>query len=359
MSEPRGGRVLVLGGYGAVGRHTARALAERLPGKVVVAGRDGGRAARLAADSGGALLAARVDLGDPASLRRALEGVSLVILAVEPRTPEEHPAGLLFDHGVDLVDVTATHRMVAEVEGHDGRARARGAAAVLSVGVAPGLTNLLARRVHDDLGGADRIDLSVLLGTGEAHGRDAVRWTVGRLADVGAGPDRPLRIGMGPVRGPRTLHPFPFSDQYTLRRTLGVPRVTTRLGLDSGPLTGLLFGLRRAGAFAAARSAGLEDALVAGFGRFHTGGEEFVVRADAHHRGRHAARALTASSQSRFTGLVAAEVAARVYGGGLPAGVHHIEESDVFADLPEVLAKGGLRSWTVAAGAPARTAPAG
>ncbi|MEV4442539.1 saccharopine dehydrogenase NADP-binding domain-containing protein, partial [Streptomyces sp. NPDC049577] len=119
MTQPkprRNGRVLVLGGYGAVGQVTARQLARRMPGRVVVAGRDGERAARCAAGSGGALLAARADLADTASLERALDGVSLAVLTAEPPPGTAHPARLLFERGIGLVDVTATHGLVRQVE---------------------------------------------------------------------------------------------------------------------------------------------------------------------------------------------------------------------------------------------------
>ncbi|MFE0102921.1 saccharopine dehydrogenase family protein [Streptomyces sp. NPDC059009] len=351
-SKKLDGNILVLGGYGAVGRVTALDLARRLPGQVIVAGRDRARAAELAAGSGGTLLPAQVDLADPASLEQALEGVCLVVLSVEPRTPAVHPARRLFERGIGLVDVTATHSLITEVERHGTLARTGEATALLSVGVAPGLTNLLARRAAEAVGGAERLDISVVLGAGEAHGKDAVRWTVAQLMEGDTGGARPLKVATWPPgRAERTHHPFPFSDQHTLRRTLGVPDVTTRLGLDSGALTGLLFGLRRAGVFRAARRARLDGLLTASLTRIHLGGDRFAVRVDAHRGGRRVTRALTATSQSRFTGLTAAEVAARVYEGGLPAGVHHIEEVAALADVPEALAAHGLTAWAGDTGA--------
>ncbi|MGW7070890.1 saccharopine dehydrogenase family protein [Streptomyces sp. NPDC054855] len=350
-SKKRDGNILVLGGYGAVGRVTALDLAGRLPGRVIVAGRDRARAVELAAGSGGTLLPARVDLADPASLEQALEGVSLVVLSVEPRTPAAHPARILFERGIGLVDVTATHSLITEVERHDALARGHDATAVLSVGVAPGLTNLLARRAAEAIGGAERLDISVVLGAGEAHGKDAVRWTVAQLMDGSPDGARPLRVATWPPGRERAHHPFPFSDQHTLRRTLGVPHVTTRLGLDSGALTALLFGLRRAGVFRAARRARLDGLLTASLTRIHLGGDRFAVRVDAHRGGRRATRALTAASQSRFTGLTAAEVAARVYAGEVPTGVQHIEEAAGLAGVPEALAAHGLTAWAGDAGA--------
>jgi hypothetical protein len=66
------------------------------------------------------------------------------------------------------------------------------------------------------------------------------------------------------------------------------------------------------------------------------------VRADAVRGDRRATYAVTGREQSRITGLVAAHVAARVVDGGLPPGVHHIDELPAFAHLPEELAAHGI-----------------
>ncbi|WP_405422025.1 hypothetical protein [Streptomyces erythrochromogenes] len=69
--------------------------------------------------------------------------------------------------------------------------------------------------------------------------------------------------------------------------------MTTRLCLDSKPLTSALFGLR-----------------AAAFSRIHPGGDGFAVRADARRGDLHAACAVT---------------------GSPPAGVHHIEQLPALA----------------------------
>ncbi|MFE2198990.1 saccharopine dehydrogenase NADP-binding domain-containing protein [Streptomyces amritsarensis] len=229
-------RIVVVGGYGAVGATVAATLEGWFPGRVVVAGRDEARARLL----GGV----RADVADPDGFRRTLEelgDVAAVVLCVEP--PDTGVARVCLERGVHLVDIGATRRLLDGVADLHDLAAGAGATAVLSVGVAPGLTNLLARRVHEAVGGAERIDLTVLLGAGERHGADAVRWTVEGLAGPVA--EAPLRTTL-PGHGRRTAHPFPFSDQHTLPRTLGVEQVTTRLCLDSKPLASALFGLRAA-----------------------------------------------------------------------------------------------------------------
>lgn len=316
-----GGRVLVVGGHGAVGATVTATLEGWFPGRVLAAGRSRG---------------VRVDVTEPAAFGRTLDelgDVTAVVLCVEP--PGTGIARLCLARGVHLVDIGATRQLLDGVAALHGTAVKAGAIAVLSVGVAPGLTNLLAARAHEAVGGADRIDLTVLLGSGERHGEDAVRWTVEGLAQpVGAA--HPARFPV-PGHGTRTAHPFPFSDQYTLRGTLGVPDVTTRLCLDSAALTAVLFAARRA-----ARHPRVRNLMVGTFRRVHLGGDGFAVRADARRGDRHAAYALTGRAQSRVTALVAAHTTRAVLTGTLPPGVHHIEQLPALAGIPEKLAANGV-----------------
>ncbi|MFJ5776103.1 saccharopine dehydrogenase family protein [Streptomyces sp. NPDC093094] len=327
-----GGRILVVGGYGAVGATVTAVLGSWFPGRVVVAGRSEAAARRL----GGV----RVDVADPDGLRLTLEelgDVLLVVLCVEP--PDNGAARVCLERGIHLVDIGATRGLLESVAAlHDLAARTR-ATAVLSVGVAPGLSNLLARRAHEAVHGAERIDLTVLLGAGERHGLDAVRWTVEGLAEAPAA--RPTRTVL-PGHGLRTAHTFPFSDQHTLPRTLDAGRVTTRLCLDSRLLTSVLFGLRRGPLLRAARRPAVQRALTGIFSRIHLGGDGFAVRADAWRGDHHAAFALTGREQSRVTALVAAHVARELLTGVPPAGVHHIEQLPSLASLPEALEPHGV-----------------
>lgn len=149
-------RTLVLGGYGAV---DARVVAElRSGGQVAVfAGRERRRAGRV------------VDLGDDRSDRAALDDVAVV----NASGIEDAALAVTTDRGGGFVDVTATTAYVAALEGLRPRAPV-----LISVGLDPGLTNLLAATLHASApGGA--IDLVVLLGAGERQERRPRR---GRIA---------------------------------------------------------------------------------------------------------------------------------------------------------------------------------
>lgn len=336
MSENETRMIVVVGGYGTVGATVSRTLDGWFPGRVLAAGR---RPQRAELASG--IKTVRLDLHAPAGLDELLRqySISTIVLCVEP--PDDALARTCLQQGIHLVDVGASDRLLRGVEAMADLAIDNGATAVLSVGVAPGLTNLLAKQAHETLGGADQLDITVLLGAGEHHGLDAVRWTVSQLAQRHPRQTRRQRVDIAGY-GARAAHPFGFSDQYSLRRTLRVDSVTTRLCLDSAPLTTLLFGLQRVGAF---RTGPLRKALTQILAQVHIGTNGFAIRVDGHHSGRHATYTLTGNEQSRITALVAAHVTQQTVTGTLPPGVHHIEQLQALADIPARLTEHGVTLW--------------
>lgn len=331
MTDPTpGDAILVLGGYGAVGRAVSETLAALLPGHVIVAGRDGRKAADLAAALPGGAGARRIDVDRPGDWDEALAGVRVVVMAVERANAEVARACL--ERGVGYVDVSATTPVLAAIARLDGLAVDRGATAALSVGLAPGVTNLLARVVHDRLPTATAVDLTLGLGLAGDHGPDSRRWVVRNLA-APVGPATPNR-GRGRARarvplpgwGRRTAHPFPFADQDSLTAALGIP-VTTRLCFDSRTITATVFALRAARVFGLLGRLGATGLVERALAPVRLGDDRFVVRAEATdgHGGR-AAVAVQGRNECRATGVVAAHTAARLHGRTTPPGVRHLDE---------------------------------
>ncbi|WP_026119147.1 saccharopine dehydrogenase family protein [Nocardiopsis ganjiahuensis] len=295
-------RVLVLGGYGAVGASTVEALRAAGHG-CVVAGRDPLRADRV------------VDLAEPGlgGYLAALRGVDAVVNASGVEEPSL--VSVATGQGAAFVDPTATSGYVARIEQLEPPAPV-----LLSVGLAPGLTNLLAA----ELPGAGPIDLGVVLGSGERHGAAATAWSLGLLGrsfpDPATGESiRNLTRGLVldlPGVGRRRLFRADFSDQHTLTRDLGRP-VRTHLGLDSAPATWALslFG-RLPGAGALRRVPHLP------------GSEEWALVAASAGRRRWA----RGRGQSRGTAAVTAW--ATTLTENLSAGVHHLHGVSALTDLP-------------------------
>ncbi|UGT52559.1 NAD-dependent epimerase/dehydratase family protein [Nocardia asteroides] len=210
--------VLVLGGYGAVGAHLVRLLrAQDIP--VITAGRDPARADRV------------VDLTEPERVGEALAGVATVVNCAG--TEDIRLAEACADRGIVFVEISATTEYVRALEHVDGPV-------VLGVGLAPGLTTLLAV----DLLARDRapVDIMIGLGSGEQHGAAATAWTYRLLGQRFADADgtrirnftEPARF---PIPSPAGYPRFPalradFADQHRLTREFAVP-VRSYLRMDS------------------------------------------------------------------------------------------------------------------------------
>jgi Saccharopine dehydrogenase NADP binding domain len=319
-----GDAVVVLGGYGAVGRAVSGTLAARLPGRVIVAGRDRGRAADLAAALPGAVRARQVDVAQVDDWGRVLAGARVAVMCVERANVAVARACLA--RGIDYVDVSATSSVLADIARLDDLAVDRGATAVLSVGLAPGVTNLLARLCRDRLPAATAIDLTLCFGLSGDHGADSRRWVLDNLAAPSGHVARGrIRVDL-PGLGRRTAHPFPFSDQTTLTEGLGIP-VTTRLCFDSPVATTAVFALRAVGAYRLARRLRATGLIERAFEQVRFGHDRFVVQATAtDEHGRTVTTTAQGHGECRATGIVAAHVALRLHGRATPAGVRHLDE---------------------------------
>jgi len=296
-------RALVLGGYGAVGA------------RIVTRLRSGGDAA-FAAGRDPAWADRVVNLAEPATLPAALSGVDVVVNAAGVEDPAV--AALITGYGATLVDITASTGYVAALE-RLGPPRP----VLLSVGLAPGLTNLLAAAVHAAAPGP--VDLAVVLGAGERHGAAAVAWSYGllgrRFRDPATGGQvrnytQPRRFDLS-GQGRRRLYRADFCDQHVLTRDLQVA-VRTYFGLDSPPASAALAALTPIpGASRAPRGLPLP------------GSDRWLVLARAEDG---TSRWASGRIESHAMAVLAATTARAVT--GLDAGVHHLHQVLTLADVP-------------------------
>jgi hypothetical protein len=234
------------------------------------------------------------------------------------------------ERGIGYVDVSASHDLLAEIQDLDDLARQRSATAALSVGLVPGVTNLLARICAERSPGAE-LRIGVLLGSGEQHGPAAIAWTLDGLGAL----DGSWTMRFPSPYGRRTVHRFPFSDQYTLTRTLGVPAVRTGLCLDSRLTTGLLAVAGQPVVARLLRRRKVRDLLLRMLEKVHLGSDGFAVTVSSGTAG----ACFSGRLQSRATGRAAALLVRDL--PALPPGVRHIEQLvDPVAFLTELAAGG-------------------
>ncbi|MEV0685668.1 hypothetical protein AB0I35_17580 [Nocardia sp. NPDC050378] len=297
-------RVLVLGGYGAVGSLLVAELRRR-GDTVVVAGRDPARSDTV------------VDLRDPglSAYRAALSGTDVTVNASGAEDPRL--AALAGDHGSAFIEISATSAYLRALARTDVQSPV-----VVEVGLAPGLTNLLAAALHRTSPGP--IDLAVFLGAGEHHGAAAVEWSYRLLGKHFRDGDgyirnytRPGAFRLPGHRRPRRLYRLDFADQHTLQRDFDVA-VRTYFGLDSRLATTALAALTW-----------LPGASKAPRGLHLPGTDRWIVLARGHDGTTRWARG---RSQSRATAIIAAVAA--THARRLPRGVHPLHRVLALADLP-------------------------
>lgn len=138
-------RVVVLGGAGAMGRITVGDFARTAPHlEVVVADRD----PRPARDLGATTM--ETDVTDPARLGRALRGAFAVIASLPYRFNLNAMRGAL-EAGAHYVDLGGLFHVTCDQLQLRDDFESRGLMAILGVGSAPGILNILAVRAARDL----------------------------------------------------------------------------------------------------------------------------------------------------------------------------------------------------------------
>jgi saccharopine dehydrogenase (NAD+, L-lysine-forming) len=338
--------IIVIGGYGHVGSQICTLLSESYPGDVYAAGRNLERAQQFSRSTGGKVKPLRLDLTQKPDTR-LLQRAKIVVMCMDQQDTSFAEACL--KNGVHYVDVSANGAFLTRLETLAPPTGQGSGTAVLSVGLAPGLTNMLARQASLAMSQTDRIDITIMLGLGDSHGQAAIEWTVDNLRADFDVMEKGQRMSvdsftsgkatnLGNGLGRRTAYRFPFSDQQTLPRTLSVPSISTRLCFDSKLATASVALLQKLGMKRLLRNTRMRNAAVWSFGKLRYGSEQFAIKVDAY-GSKNGSRmtsewGIQGEHEARITARVAAAVAGAMYGAAVPPGIFHIEE--LFAlDLSE------------------------
>ncbi len=330
--------ILIVGGYGAVGRVIAQTLADKFPGLVIVAGRSYEKANALAKASDGKVKPYQLDLTTAHENPEILDGVAAVVMCLD--VPDMRFIQQILQRGIHYIDITANDEILQQIEALADVAKVGGSTAVLSVGLSPGLTNLLAKYVQTQFDNIHQINIHILLGLGDAHGAAATRWTVqnlnadytirenGKPRQVSSFVEHKLAYFPDDFRK-KEVYRFNLADQHVVTRTLDLPSVSTWITFDPNSSAILMAFLRRSGLSKLLRYQWVEAITVKLSTAVQRGSDKFIGQVEA--RGEKDGRmqthtiSVTGKGQSRATGLVTAQVVEQLLSDGFPPGVFHSE----------------------------------
>jgi len=282
----------------------------------------------------------------------SLDGVVLVLVCLD-----QADTGFVeqcLARAIHYVDISADYDFLSQVEKLDQLAKQNGATALLSVGVAPGLTNMLASRLQNQMAQVDRIDILLEFGLGDHHGQAAVEWMFDNLdAEYEVKQngqfkfvrsfEESINIGLPGQQTARPAYRFNFSDQHVISRATDIPTVATWIRFDDRFSTW---------AFAKASQAGLGQLLRRRrwrkialwlFMKVHLGSDICGVAARASGRTKEGADTLTLGIVGRkealMTAIVAAETVRQLMSEKPVAGVFHSNQVITFAPIISALRK--------------------
>ncbi|MQA87441.1 MAG: hypothetical protein GEV03_23150 [Streptosporangiales bacterium] len=354
-----GSKIVLVGGYGHVGSLLASRLLTRYPGRVVLAGRNRQAAERASGRLGRGTEPATVDATDRGSVMAVLEdATALVNVGVDQTEPVLLRAAI--SRGCGYLDIGADARAIANMLDLSPSARDNDVCALVGAGLDPGATNVLARFAADEAGGADRIDISLLLSVGDHFGPAAVDWTLSGLAGpvvVHRGGVRKVlsayrgrrRIDFPPPVGRKLAYRFPFPEQAFFAETLGADAADNWYAMDINLASRLLAGGVRLGIGRAMRSPGARRAaarLLDWTARIPGGRDDVCALAEVSGpRGLHRA-ALLSRKESETTARCAVPMVVSLVEGKIPAGVWLPEQVLDARKYLDSLAADGMRVLT-------------
>lgn len=259
-------KVVVLGGAGRFGGTTSWLLAQSEKiSELVIVGRDLERAKAFADVLGAKARAAAADVADPASLDALLAGAALVANTTGPYYATLLPVlEAAIRNGVNYCDFSDEWNATEQALAQDVAARRAGITAIVGMGAAPGVTNLLGVRAAHLLDRVDSLDVGWYADI-EHFGSVAEH-----LQDIRAGRPRAvmqtiLQAFASPIYGIREGRqtriderdtgqmvfladganvmglPFRSAEPLTLHRALpAIPNITSRVGILPQSSHGLL-----------------------------------------------------------------------------------------------------------------------
>ncbi|WP_054703866.1 saccharopine dehydrogenase NADP-binding domain-containing protein [Bacillus sp. JCM 19041] len=348
--------ILVVGGYGQVGKIICRRLVHDFPGNVIAAERNLEKAQAFSTEMNETVLPMMLDIHQFDKSDPQLNSVALCLMCIDQDDTEL--AAYCIKHHIHYLNISPSYESLSRVKTLYDKVPENESTFVLGVGLAPGLSNLLVKQCMEDFDEILSTDLYLMLGIGESHGYDGVKWLVSNLNKsfsvkingseqlVSSFTDGKKRMFNRAI-GTRTAYRFDLADQHILPTTLGIETVSSRFFYDSSFSTIALAFLKRLGIFHLLKIKGVRNLfikfLVAAlniFQKLKIGSDQYIVKVET--KGvkqgeiRNYETYIYGRDNTTITGETAAIVAAKIMENKSPIGVFYMEQ---FIHLDEILPK--------------------
>ena len=306
-------KIMIIGGHGKVGRSITRALKDH---HLILVGRSKEKMRDFLAKEN--IQAETRTMNIDSIDFTALQDVFCVIVCVDQDSTTL--VQYCDKHGINYMDVTANSEYIEKIQQLPLSGNSN---ILLGVGLAPGLTNLLAENFVQKHPSAKDIEIQLILGLGEKHGDAAIKWTLDNFikdySHKALGKLRPFtKKSSVMIHGKRLrTYNFNFVDQHMLNRAYPDKYFTTYLGFDQSFVTSFIYGLKKIGLLQLLHVKNIYSITETFFRNPKFGTDVFIasVLAQGH------VLCAMGQDEGRFTGLIAGEVAKRFVSMDLKGGM--------------------------------------
>ncbi len=228
-------KVLVIGGYGRIGKSVALDIANHTDAEVTITSRNS-----QPETSGFQFLA--LDLSDRPSLHKAIAPMDLVVHCAGPF---HHRDGRVLetciDAGVNYIDVSDHRSFYERAIKHKDKAIAKGVTAILNTGIFPGISNSMVKQGIEQFDRPQKIHLSYVVAGSGGAGLTVMRttflglknkfaaWIDGKWQDISPYSEREV-IEFPQPYGKTGVYWFDVPETYTFADSFPVDTVITKFG---------------------------------------------------------------------------------------------------------------------------------
>ncbi|MGE7843724.1 saccharopine dehydrogenase NADP-binding domain-containing protein [Lysinibacillus sp. NPDC093712] len=326
-------KILVVGGYGEVGSKIAKLLMQSYPNRVWIAGRDSQKAKQFCVQQNHLVSPMQLDVSMPVKPKQ-LKNIALVIMCLEQQ--DTAFAELCLSEGIMYIDITASHAFLKKLELLHPVAVQHQSTAVMSVGMAPGLTNLMAMYVAQQLPSITKLHISILLGAGDKHGNAAIHWILDQLnkqytiknhTETKITNFTNKRFVHFNKIGNRSVYQFNFSDQHTLSKHFPQGQIATRMGFDVEWLNRFVSFLQKSRLSNMLKINKVQHILTSLIQKVKIGSSVCAIKVEAIEKNTPSiSLSFVDNDESLVTAKIAAAVATELLEKEHPLGTYHIEE---------------------------------
>ncbi|MFF5995122.1 saccharopine dehydrogenase NADP-binding domain-containing protein [Lysinibacillus sp. KU-BSD001] len=338
--------ILVIGGYGQVGSVICKTLSKIYPGKVIAAGRNFEKAKRFAISMNEKVLPMNLDIYNLEASDEVFINTQLVIMCLDQKNTNF--VEMCIHNKVHYIDISPSYTILSKIESLHSKALECGTTLVLGVGLAPGLSNLMVKKLVNQVNKVNSTDMYLMLGIGEKHGNDGIEWLLnninnhysisenGQKKHVSSFTDGKY-VELPKKYGKRTAYRFDLADQHIVTKTLDLKNVSSRFFYDSAFATKELAILKKLGAFKLLKYTFFKIIFMKSFtgalyifDKLNIGSNDYLIKVEVHGEieGKEGSieSVLFGSNNTEITGNVASIIGNKLTQNHYPAGVHYIEQ---------------------------------